>query len=176
MDYQGRQLIYMDDPADDIDLITLHNILYFIYTDCVNLHLPAELFSYNLPEGYPSPPDPFALYRNAEKFLMPNLKARCYNHLKIGVATTNVCDRLFQGECEHHEALKQFYLDYLLENYDTVKRTQGWEKVVKNEDDVEPRVRRYQEDLLYIISLRLTALPKKELPSRTLSNQSYLTF
>ena len=25
-----RQIIYLDDPADDIDFVTLHNILYFI--------------------------------------------------------------------------------------------------------------------------------------------------
>ena len=34
-----RQVIYMDDPKDKIDFVRLHNILYYLYTGCVNLHL-----------------------------------------------------------------------------------------------------------------------------------------
>jgi len=59
-----RPIIYLDDPADDIDFVTLHNILYFIYIGCVNLPLPGdESTKEPFPEGYPDEADPFCLLR-----------------------------------------------------------------------------------------------------------------
>ena len=73
-----RQIIYLDEPADDIDFVTLHNILYFIYIGCVNLPLLEEdQIEEPFPEGYPDEADPFRLYKNADKFLLPALKERC---------------------------------------------------------------------------------------------------
>ena len=147
----------MEDPEDGIDFVTLHNILYYIYTGCVNLHLHQEgPHDYEFPEGYPSEPDPYLLFRNADKFLLLELKDICSRHLEHGVTTENVSERLFHGDCEHHENLKTVYLEYLIKNYDNVKLTEGWKRVFDNEDDVLPSVVSYRMGLLFEISQRLT--------------------
>src|SRR5271154_6608178 len=95
-----RQVIYFTDPKDDIDFVTLHNILYFIYIGCVNLPFPQEeADSEPLPDGYPNEADPFRLFRAADRFLLPTLKERCFLHLKHGVTTKNVVERLFHPDC-----------------------------------------------------------------------------
>jgi hypothetical protein len=152
-----RQVIYLDNAADDIDFATLHNILYFIYIGCVNLPFPQEEAEDDpLPEGYPDEPDPYRLFRNANKFLLPSLKERCYFHLKYGVTPKNVTERLFHPECEYHEELKELYFDYLIANYDVVKETEEWERVICNEEDVSPSVARYRARLLLDISKKLS--------------------
>ena len=123
----------MDDPADDIDFITLHNILYYIYIGRVNLPLPLyreEQDDEPIPEGFPDEPDPFCLFRNANKFLLPSLKELCLYNLEHGVTPQNVAERLFHPDCKYYEELKELYLNYLIENYDEVKETEGWERAV----------------------------------------------
>jgi hypothetical protein len=153
----GRQIIYLDDPADDIDFVTLHNILYFIYIGCVNLPLPREdQIEEPLPEGYPDEADPFLLFRNADKFLLPALKERCLFNLEHGVTAENVAERLFHPDCEYHEDLKEFYFNYLVANYDAVKDTQGWERAVCSiNDDVPASTARYRTRLLLDITRRV---------------------
>jgi hypothetical protein len=89
----------LDDPADDIDFITLHNI-DFIYTGCVNLPLLEEgQIEEPFPEGYPDEADPFRLHKNADKFILPALKERPLYDLEHGVTVENVAERLFNPEC-----------------------------------------------------------------------------
>ena len=145
----------MDDPEDDIDFVTLHNILYYIYTGSVNLHVKREGDEdYEFPEGYPDEPDLYCLFRNADKFLLTSLKDICHLHLTEGVTHENVAERLFHGDCEHHEDLKERYMEYLLANYDKVKETDGWERVL-NDEDVSASVVKYRMSLLFEISKKL---------------------
>lgn len=132
-----RQVIHMADPEDDIDFVTLHNILYYIYTGTANLHIRHEDDGISFPEGYPAEPDPYRLYRNADRFLLPSLKERCYTHLKHGVTPESVSERLFHKECEHYEELRSLYVEYIIANYDKVKGTVGWKQAVCHDDDDE---------------------------------------
>jgi hypothetical protein len=140
----------MEDPKDDIDFVTLHNILYFIYIGCVNL--PFSKRDEPLPEGYPDEADPYLLFRNANKFLLPSLKKLCYYNLKHNVTATNVAERLFHPDCEYHEELRELYFNYLVANYAEVKETEGWERAVCNLDDASPSTVRYRARLLFDIS------------------------
>lgn len=146
----------MDDPADDIDFVTLHNILYFIYIGCVNLPLPKEEQPEEpFPEGFPAQPDPFCLFRNADKFLLPSLKERCLFNLEHGVTPENVADRLFHPDCQYHGELKEFYFNYLVANYDLVKETNGWERAVCGSDEDSASTARYRARLLLEISRKV---------------------
>jgi hypothetical protein len=148
-----RQVIYLDDPVHDIDFVTLHNILYFIYTGCVNLPFPPDEPDIDpLPEGYPDVPDPFRLFRNADKFLLLSLKERCYFHLEKSLTISNVVERLFHPDCGQHPELKEFYYNYLIANYDEVKETEEWECMICNDEDVSPSVARYRSRLLFDIT------------------------
>lgn len=141
----------MDQPEDDIDFVTLHNILYFIYIGCVNLS-----FSHteSLPEGYPDEADPFLLFRAADKFLLPSLKEQCFFHLEHGVTVENVAEMLFHPDCELHTELQQHYMDYIIANFKEVKDTEGWERAVCDED-VSPAIYRYRSRLFLEITKKL---------------------
>ena len=153
----GRQTIYLDAPANDIDFVTLHNILYYIYIGCVNLPLPKEEhIGDTLPEGFPEEPDPFSLFRNADKFLLPSLKERCLYNLQHGVTTENVAERLFHPDCQYHEELKEFYYKYLMAHYDEVKDTEGWERAVCSDEDVSASTAKYRARLFLKISRKET--------------------
>ena len=153
-----RQIIYLEDPADDIDFITLHNILYFIYIGCVNLPLPHDNpDDETVPEGYPDEPDPFRLYRNADKFLLSELKELCLLYLEHSITAQNVAERLFHPDCEFHLNLKTLYFDYLISNYEEVKKTEGWDHVVCDDEEISPSAARYRARLILDISKRLKA-------------------
>jgi hypothetical protein len=140
----------MEDPEDDIDFVTLHNILYFIYIGCVNLPLP-ERDDDDKP-GYPAQPDPFLLFRSADKFLLPTLKELCLFNLQHDVTSANVAERLFHPDCEYHDELRDLYLKFLVANYDEVKKTEGWERALCNLDDVSPSTVKYRARVLFDIS------------------------
>lgn len=152
----------MTDPEDDIDFVTLHNVLYYLYTGTVNLHARQESNNISFPEGYPEEPDPFLLYRNADKFLLPALKKRCYDQLKNCITAQNVAERLFHKECEHHEELRALYLEYVFANYDKVKSTDGWKQVFYSDfEDVPISVTRYRFYILHKISQKVVGAPVK---------------
>jgi hypothetical protein len=143
----------LDDPADDIDFVTLHNILYFIYIGCVNLPFPqGKPDSDPLPEGYPDEADPFRLLRNADKFLLPSLKEYCYFHLQYSITIKKVAELLFNPDCAKHPELKDFYFRYLVANYDEVKKTEEWERVVCMDEDVPPSLATYRSRLVFDIT------------------------
>lgn len=151
-----REVIYLNDPTDDIDYVTLHNILYFIYIGCVNLPYALEAVQQDkdkLPEGFPLEADPFSLYRNADKFLLPKLKELCYFHLENNITSGNVAERLFHPECERYPELKQLYFEYLVTDFDEVKETEGWKRVFDLEDEAVPlSTARYRSRLLFEIT------------------------
>jgi hypothetical protein len=151
-----RQLVHFSDAEDDIDFVTMHNLLYFIYIGCINLPFgQAEADSEPLPEGYPEEADPFRLFRAADRFLLPTLKERCSLHLEHGVSTKNVVERLFHPDCEHHLRLGQHYFDYLIANFDVVKETEEWESMICPSEEISSSVARYRNRLLLEITKRL---------------------
>ena len=137
-----------------MDFVTLHNILYFIYIGCVNLPLPTEdQVEEPFPDGYPEEADPFRLYKNADKFLLPTLKERCLYNLEHVVTVDNVAERLFHPDCQYHEPLKHFYFNYLVDNYAAVTETDGWECAVCSlSDDISPSTVIYRTRLLLDIT------------------------
>jgi hypothetical protein len=163
-DDAGRLVIRLDDSEDDIYFVTLHNILYYLYTNCVNLRLGRDEYRPNQtshPLGYPDRPDPFELYKSAKKFLMTSLSDYCFKYLKVSLTSSNVTRRLFSRDCElrDHDELKDMYVEYLLENYDKVKTTEGWRKVVFEDEDVDSSVRTFHKELLFEIMERLAYTP-----------------
>jgi hypothetical protein len=153
----------MADQEDDIDFVSLHNVLYYIYTGTVNLHIrqAEQENEISYPDGYPDEPDPYCLYRNADKFLLLSLKERCYAHLKHGVTPENVAERLFHKECEHHEELQKLYLEYVYANYDKVKVTEGWRSVLCGDFEELPlSAIKYRSRLFYDISQKLVGASK----------------
>lgn len=151
-----RQVVYMDDPEDDIDFVTLHNILYYIYSGSINMHIKREGDQdYEFPEGYPEESDPFRIFRNADKFLLTSLKELSYRHVIYGLTHENVAERLFHSACQHHENLRDGCLEYLLANYDKVKETEGWKRVANYNDDVPISVIKYRMGLLFEISKKV---------------------
>jgi hypothetical protein len=151
MPSDDRETIYFDDPIDDVDFTTLHNILYFIYIGCVNLPLPTEDQADPLPEGYPEEACLFRLFRNADKFLLPTLKEHCLYNLRHGITPENVAERLFHPDCQYHSELKDLYFQYLVANYDEVIGTEGWEHALCN-DEVSASTRSYRNRLFLEIS------------------------
>src|SRR5436309_2764435 len=61
-----------------VDSTTMHNILYYLYTGCVNLHFSDDK---NYPVGYPAAADPFLLYRAANMYMLEELENRCCLYL-----------------------------------------------------------------------------------------------
>ena len=149
-----RQVIYMDDPKDKIDFVTLHNILYYLYTGCVNLHLgdPGPI---SLPEGYSDKPDAFMLYQCADKLLLDSLTQRCFRYLKASMTPLNISERLFCSDLQHFNKLRDMYLQYLFKNWKEVRESPGWEDIVTNKQDVGLPARIYQEGTLLEITKRL---------------------
>jgi hypothetical protein len=153
--------IFMDDPEDDIEFVTLHNILYYLYTGFVNLRVGSEEYPRHKkthPLGYPGRPDPFELYKSSKKFLLSSLTDYCLRYLKKSLNNSNVVERLFRPDSElrSHEELKDLYRDYLLTNYDKIKETKGWRSVVCGRDDNDPEAREFHNELLFEITERLT--------------------
>ena len=106
----------MGDDEDDIDFVTLHNILYYLYTNCVNLRLGNHEYPRNKtshPPGYPSRPDAFKLYKSSKKFLVTSLSDYCFKYLKATLSAFIVSERLFRQDCElrGHDELKEMYLE-----------------------------------------------------------------
>jgi hypothetical protein len=164
-DDESRLVIYMDDREDDIDFVTLHNILYYLYTNCVNLRVGREEYRPNKtshPPGYPDCPDPFNLYKSAKKFLLTSLSDYCFTYMKSSLTNFNVTRRLFRKDCElrDHEDLKDMFVEYLLANYEKVKVTERWRKVVLDEEEgIDSSARAFRKEMLLEIMEQLAYTP-----------------
>jgi hypothetical protein len=167
----SRLVVYFNTEDDDIDFVTLHNLIYWMYTNSVNLrgrglhHLPAQLPANDtaLVAGHPAEADPFDLYRNAKKLLLEPLRDYCFDYLKRSTYNFNIINRLFRPDValEHHDLLREWYLEKLIEKYDHVKNTDEWRCIMCNELDVSAETRQYHETLLFEISKRLSPSPLK---------------
>jgi hypothetical protein len=126
--------IHLDQEKDDIDYTTLHNIVYYLYTGCVNIDFPfsdEDVLRYAYPFGFPAPADPFLLYKNAKKFLVDGLTHHAFEVLRETLTPQNVVERLFRGPDDLRlcDELVDMYVDYLIENHDDVKDAGGWEAI-----------------------------------------------
>jgi hypothetical protein len=111
-------------PMDNFDFVTMHNILYFIYTGRANLHF-GPVKEQELP-GYPDQADPFQLYRAAHLYGLQPLRDRCYRFLIDTRTPDNICSRLFHSKYPSQELMEE-YINFLLEHYDEVKGKRDWE-------------------------------------------------
>jgi hypothetical protein len=154
IDQHGRRIIYID----DFDFTTMHNLLYFLYTGYANLHhSPAgenlNEFLEESPPGYPPPADPFTLYTAADMFLVEALKERCYRYLTSTCTTTNICQRLLgTNSCDDYESLKEFYFEFLIRNYNAVKKGKEWKRTILSMNESPPELREYQLMMLLEIT------------------------
>ena len=144
-----RQIIYLNEEDDDIDFVTLHNILYYVYTGHVNFYNDAQgSKTLALPIGSPAKPDPFRLFRNADKFLLPALVDCCRNHIILVLTPEMVVEKLFSIESQRHQELR----DFLLQNFDKVKKTKEWEQVLSLEEDVDQSLLSYRLRTIFEIT------------------------
>jgi hypothetical protein len=133
-----------------------------MYTNSVNLRDRGLcLFPANdtaLVSGHPAEADAFHLYRNAKKFLLEPLQDYCLDYLKCTTYSFNIVNRLFRPDAalQHHDLLREWYLEKLIEEYDLIKNTHEWRRIMCNELDVSAETRQYHETLLFEISKRLT--------------------
>jgi BTB/POZ domain len=151
-DGQGRSVIYVD----DVDFITMHNILYFFYTGHVNMHLEGATVRgryKNAVDGYPGKVDPFTLLQAANIFLLEDLEERCRHFLISTCTPNNVCSRLFGVlQCKHYKSLMDGYIEYIIQHFDVVKMTPEWEQMLLNLRNCSPEMVEYQSRLLLEIS------------------------
>jgi len=169
----------MDDPADEIDFVTLHNILYYLYTGCVNLRVGGAEYPPNKtshPPGYPDAPGALQLYKNANKYLLSSLSAYCLRYLRATLTPSNVAERLFceDGEVLRHDEIRDLYPEYLLTKYEKVKKSYGWQRVVRDELEVDVSIREAHRSLLLDITQKLTYVPPTEVPPRETSSTPVL--
>lgn len=157
----SKVVVHLDDPEEDIDFVTLHNILYYLYTKCANLRLGRNEYPPNKkthPPGYPDRPDPFELYKSAKKYLLTSLSDYCFKYLKATLTDGNVVERLFRQDCQirNREELRDLYLEYLMTNYDKVKKTEDWRRVVLGDENFDHSVSEFHKELFFGITERLT--------------------
>jgi hypothetical protein len=163
----SRLVVYFDIADDDIDFVTLHILIYWMYTNSVNLRDRGLcLFPANdtaLVSGHPAEADGFDLYRNAKKLLLEPLQDYCFDYLKRTTYSFNIIRRLFRPDAvlQHHDLLREWYLEKLIAEYDDIKNTDEWRRIMCNELDVSAETRQYHEMLLFEISKRLTPSPLK---------------
>jgi hypothetical protein len=155
-----RAVISMDRPEDDINFITLHNILYYLYTGCVNLRFESAKYPHKKtshPPGYPLQPDPFELYKNAKKFLIKPLSDYCLQYLEVSLTPRNVIKRLFRedGVLKYYDEIAKLYVKYVLANFDEVKKCEDWVQV-RNFEESDPEVRELNRKILFDIIDKLT--------------------
>jgi hypothetical protein len=140
-------------PVHDFDFVTMHNILYFLYTGCVNLHFGA------VPEqgllGYPEEADSFDLFCAADFYCLQPLRDRCFRFLMETKTMDNVCPRLFNKRCEPYKELKEKYITFLLEHYDEISEKDDWKSLFNWGDELSGEAQKYRGDVLLEITRQL---------------------
>ena len=154
IDSRGRAIIYID----DVDYVTMHNLLYFLYTGYVNLHNNSSAADAGQTDinGYPDPVDAFSMYRAANMYLVEELEDRCYRYLVSTCSPENICERLLgNSACQYHDKIRDAYFEYLIQNYDVVKMSKEWEEMIMDLKTCTREVVEYRAKILLDIS-RLT--------------------
>lgn len=133
--------------------VTLHNLLYYMYTGKVNLHIsgsPTPTYT-----NCPKVTDEFELYRVATKYGLNQLAARCLHYLRSTLTPMNVCKRLFNLWCLDYPALKDSYIDYLIQSFNVVRRREEWNRFVSQVKDEENPENDLHQQLLEEIMSRV---------------------
>jgi hypothetical protein len=147
--------------VDDIDFDTMHNLLSYLYTGCVNLHylsrksICSSAFEEedDLDLEYPERADAFLLYRAANMYMVEELENRCYDYLRSTCTGENIIDRLFNTpECAHHDKIRDMYLEYVYENFETIKTTKQWEEMLLGMKDCTEDLVAHKSKILLEIS------------------------
>jgi BTB/POZ domain len=150
----------------DFSFVTVHNLLYFIYTGLANLHYGTDPHI-KKPDGYPTKADAFELYRIADMYMVQHLAQRCFYYLTHSCTPENICGRLFNVACEPYQDLRKEYIKFLMDNYANVVATVGWKDVLFHTEDLGPVERKYWGELLLEITEKIgTRLPAESTSSK----------
>jgi len=152
---EPRTIIYVD----DVDFDTMHNLLSYLCTGCVNMHYDSQS---SVPPGvddddadlaYPERADAFLLYRAANMYMVEELENRCYHYLRSTCTQENIIERMFDTpECAHHDRIRNMYLEYVNENFETIKTTKEWEEMLVGMKDCSEDLVAHKSKLLPEIS------------------------
>jgi hypothetical protein len=159
---EGPIEVHLDQEKDDIDLVTLHNVIYYLYTGCVNLGFRGcddDLHRYEpLPPGFPNEADPFLLYKNAKKFLIDDLAQYTFEVLRETLTPEIVVEYLFTGvdDLRCFEELVDMYVDYLVSNYEEVKVLEEWKDLEWDEAECGAEIAKFRFSLVRRIMQQLT--------------------
>jgi len=142
------------------DFVTIHNVLYFLYTGSTNLHWNTDEVHgqmQNKPDGYPDPADAYLLYKAADMYLMKTLKDLCSSYLVATCTSDNVVDALFNNtELILFEDLWNTYIEYVAQCYQKIKETEHWENLLHDlAGDSDSEMLEYQRKTLARILLKL---------------------
>jgi hypothetical protein len=139
--------------VNEFDFTTMHNLLYYLYTGCVNLHCPDPDAEVDNPDGYPNEVDAFQLFLAANMYLIEDLESRCFHYLRSTCTSKNITERLFDHpQCANHDKILTLYLDYVNQNFEEIKMTEEWEGMLLAMKDCTPEVIAHQSKLLLEIS------------------------
>jgi BTB/POZ domain len=136
---------------NDFDFNTMHNLIYFIYTGKANMDLNIETEVPTSPKSRqtgpvtPEPCHPFALFKAANMFLLPDLERMAEAYLVRTCCVENICERLFNFDLKPHDALGRKYIEYLRKwrVFDAVRKQPGFEAMVRSlTDDPESAFRK----------------------------------
>ena len=114
---------------DDFDLF--HNILYYIYTDCIRFS------SYlTLSEGLhlPNICAPEDIYTLADRLLLDGLKAKALKFLQLTCTVTNITPRIMSKFADLYEDVATMYGSYFRSNWETIKCTTEFEQFFDDMD------------------------------------------
>lgn len=149
-DDYGRTVI----QVDDIDFVTMHNLLYFLYTGRANLYFGTV--ADQALTGFPDEADAFDLYRAADFYGVQPLADRCFQFLKGTRTPDNICERLFSIMCKPYEKLQKEYINYILENYGKIKGREDWKATFFDDSQtLTVEEQRYRAEILVNITNRL---------------------
>ncbi|KAF8770930.1 Speckle-type POZ protein-like B like protein [Argiope bruennichi] len=112
----------------DLDGITLHRMLLYIYTD----------FLEDLPWD-----EAFDLFRAADEYGLVDLKKRCSAIMKNSLNKTSVCDVLYVADMHHDEALILAAKDFIFEKRLELLDSKEWELFKRNNEQLASEILEY---------------------------------
>src|SRR5579859_3295920 len=115
----------------DFDFTTMHNLLYYLYTGKVNMHM---FDIHNEPAGYLPKVDAFELYKAADMYMIDALSSRCLSYLRESCTLENICQRLFDPECDVFPAVREMFLEFMVENFPKISQEKDWEDVLTSDE------------------------------------------
>ena len=68
---------------------------------------------------------------SAERFMLDDLKSLCEDVIRLGIDTESVSALLITSSRHSARGLKKIAFDYVLDNFEEVKRTEGFKELVK---------------------------------------------